>query len=181
MWPAAWGTSHWLTLELTGRPTRTGSLSLCNTISQLDSFVFRPSSSSWFVPVRVLPETLPIKIRRKERVLNLELRVCTFRLGALVCLHLYHTPFPPAPDHLDDDDDSYSKMWTVCISQADKHDIARAERWKTDMDGILVFVSMPVFTLNASQALTLSNRSLDRCLRRDSGRIPHRKLQITQA
>jgi hypothetical protein len=64
-----------------------------------------------------------------------------------------------------------------------KHDIARAasECWKTDMDGILVFVSMPVYTFNASQALTLSNRSLDRCLLCDTGRIPRRKLQITQA
>ena len=50
------------------------------------------------------------------------------------------TPYAyPAPDHLESNDPS-SKMWAFCISQAEKHDTAMAERWKADMDGILIYV-----------------------------------------
>jgi hypothetical protein len=45
----------------------------------------------------------------------------------------------PLPDHRDSDDPS-SMMWALCISKTDKHDTAMAERWKADMDGILLYV-----------------------------------------
>ena len=48
-------------------------------------------------------------------------------------------PYPDAPDHLEYNDPS-SKMWAFCISQAHKHDTAMTERWKADMDGILIYV-----------------------------------------
>jgi hypothetical protein len=34
-----------------------------------------------------------------------------------------------------------SKIWSLYISEAEKHDRALAESWKGDMDGILIFVS----------------------------------------
>jgi hypothetical protein len=37
-------------------------------------------------------------------------------------------------------EDPSAKMWFLFISQADKFDAAVAERWKADMDGILVYV-----------------------------------------
>lgn len=38
------------------------------------------------------------------------------------------------------DDYSSVKMWTLSISHATQHDTAMADRWKNDMDGILVYV-----------------------------------------
>ncbi|KAI0247728.1 hypothetical protein BJV78DRAFT_1285312 [Lactifluus subvellereus] len=46
-----------------------------------------------------------------------------------------------APDPLESNDPS-SKMWAFCISQAEKHDTALAERWKADMDGILIYTGV---------------------------------------
>jgi hypothetical protein len=37
-------------------------------------------------------------------------------------------------------DDPSSKMWILSIAHADKHDSAMVERWKADMDGILIYV-----------------------------------------
>jgi hypothetical protein len=31
-------------------------------------------------------------------------------------------------------------MWVLSISHADKHDAEMVERWKDDMDGILIYV-----------------------------------------
>jgi hypothetical protein len=31
-------------------------------------------------------------------------------------------------------------MWALCIAQAEEHDTAMVERWKADMDGILIYV-----------------------------------------
>ena len=31
-------------------------------------------------------------------------------------------------------------MWILSIAHADKHDGAMVERWKADMDGILIYV-----------------------------------------
>jgi len=38
------------------------------------------------------------------------------------------------------DDDTSVKMWTLSISHATQHDTAMADRWKNDMDGILIYV-----------------------------------------
>jgi hypothetical protein len=45
----------------------------------------------------------------------------------------------PAPSY-PASDESCIKMWLLSISQAAKHDIAIAEGWKADMDGILIYV-----------------------------------------
>jgi hypothetical protein len=39
-------------------------------------------------------------------------------------------------------DDPSSKMWILSITHADKHDSAMVERWKADMDGILIYVRL---------------------------------------
>ena len=39
-------------------------------------------------------------------------------------------------------DDPSSKMWILSIAHADKHDSAMVERWKADMDGILIYVRL---------------------------------------
>ncbi|KAI0259470.1 hypothetical protein BC834DRAFT_974274 [Gloeopeniophorella convolvens] len=38
--------------------------------------------------------------------------------------------------------DPASKMWAICISKAEKSDEAIVERWKADMDGILIFTGV---------------------------------------
>jgi hypothetical protein len=37
-------------------------------------------------------------------------------------------------------DEPSTKMWTLSLSHSTKHDEAMADRWKSDMDGILVYV-----------------------------------------
>lgn len=37
-------------------------------------------------------------------------------------------------------DDPSLRMWILSIAHADKHDSAMVERWKADMDGILIYV-----------------------------------------
>ncbi len=37
-------------------------------------------------------------------------------------------------------DDPSTRMWSLSISHADKFDTAIADRWKADMDGILIYV-----------------------------------------
>lgn len=37
-------------------------------------------------------------------------------------------------------DDPSAKMWALSISHASRHDDAMIDRWKNDMDGILVYV-----------------------------------------
>ena len=38
--------------------------------------------------------------------------------------------------------DPSSKMWAFCTAQADEHDTAMVDRWKADMDGILIYVRL---------------------------------------
>jgi len=51
-------------------------------------------------------------------------------------LFLYIAAAPSLPGG----DDPSAKMWALSISQASEHDLAMAERWKNDMDGILIYV-----------------------------------------
>ena len=48
--------------------------------------------------------------------------------------------FPPVAILAASGDDPSSKMWILSITHADKHDSAMVERWKADMDGILIYV-----------------------------------------
>lgn len=46
-------------------------------------------------------------------------------------------------------DDPSSKMWILSITHADKHDSAMVERWKADMDGILIYTGVFAATVAA--------------------------------
>jgi uncharacterized membrane protein len=35
-----------------------------------------------------------------------------------------------------------AKLWAVYISEAEKYDKALVERWRSDMEGLLIFVSV---------------------------------------
>ncbi|KAH9048803.1 hypothetical protein EDB84DRAFT_1455772 [Lactarius hengduanensis] len=71
--------------------------------------------------------------------------------------------------------DPSSKMWTLCISQADKHDTAMVERWKADMDGILIYTG--VFSATVAAFLIESYKTL----KPDSGEATVKLLQqVTQ-
>ena len=48
--------------------------------------------------------------------------------------------FPPLAIIAAVGDDPSSKMWILSITHADKHDSGMVERWKADMDGILIYV-----------------------------------------
>ncbi|KAI0247723.1 hypothetical protein BJV78DRAFT_1242785 [Lactifluus subvellereus] len=81
---------------------------------------------------------------------------------------------PDGPDHRDSGDPS-SKMWALCISQADKHDTAMAERWKADMEGILLYTG--VFSATVAAFLVESYKTL----RPDPGEVSARLLrQVTE-
>jgi hypothetical protein len=64
------------------------------------------------------------------------------------------TPFTHLPpDFRDNDDpdpnpDPASRLWSLCNSQADKHDTAMAESWKADMNGILLYVCIQTVGFN---------------------------------
>ncbi|KAF8490153.1 hypothetical protein F5888DRAFT_1742581 [Russula emetica] len=55
-------------------------------------------------------------------------------------------------------DDPSSKMWILSITHADKHDSAMVERWKADMDGILIYTG--VFSATVAAFLIESYKSL---------------------
>jgi hypothetical protein len=38
--------------------------------------------------------------------------------------------------------DKEDKFWSLYLSYADKHDKARTDSWKGDMEGILIFVRL---------------------------------------
>jgi hypothetical protein len=40
------------------------------------------------------------------------------------------------------DEAAAAKLWAVYISEAEKYDRALVESWKSDMDGLLIFVSV---------------------------------------
>ncbi|KAI0247725.1 107-domain-containing protein [Lactifluus subvellereus] len=66
-------------------------------------------------------------------------------------------------------------MWALCISQADKHDTAMAERWKADMEGILLYTG--VFSATVAAFLVESYKTL----RPDPGEVSARLLrQVTE-
>ncbi|KAI0247268.1 hypothetical protein BJV78DRAFT_1285694 [Lactifluus subvellereus] len=79
-----------------------------------------------------------------------------------------------APDPLESNDPS-SKMWAFCISQAENHDTATAERWKADMDGILIYTG--VFSATVAAFLIESYK----LLKPDFGDVSARLLrQVTE-
>ncbi|KAH9058077.1 hypothetical protein EDB87DRAFT_1685723 [Lactarius vividus] len=62
------------------------------------------------------------------------------------------------PEDNRDLNDPSSKMWAICIAQADKHDTAMVERWKADMDGILIYTG--VFSATVAAFLIESYKTL---------------------
>ena len=58
-----------------------------------------------------------------------------FHISSLFNIEFLPLAVPPGPG-----DDPSTKMWVLSISHADKHDSEMVERWKDDMDGILIYV-----------------------------------------
>ena len=73
------------------------------------------------------------------------------------------------------------KMWDLCLTYADKHDTAMFERWKDDMDGILIYVRVSSRSQAHAAQFTPRNSSLDRYILCDRCCICHRKLQVPEA
>jgi hypothetical protein len=50
-------------------------------------------------------------------------------------------------DH--DDEAAAAKLWAVYVSEAEKYDKSLVESWKSDMEGLLIFVSdlIPMVTI----------------------------------
>ncbi|KAI0298316.1 hypothetical protein BC826DRAFT_877635, partial [Russula brevipes] len=66
-------------------------------------------------------------------------------------------------------------MWALCISHAERHDAAMVERWKDDMDGILVYTG--VFSVTVAAFLIESYKGL----KPDAGDVNTQLLQqVTQ-
>jgi hypothetical protein len=53
-----------------------------------------------------------------------------------------------------DDEAAAAKLWAVYVSEADKYDRGLVEGWKSDMEGLLIFVRS--FNLCCVWVLTLS-------------------------
>jgi hypothetical protein len=72
-------------------------------------------------------------MRRRERRRNVSVRMESLP-------SFYLTLSTAAAPSLPGGDDPSAKMWSLSISQFSEHDAAMAERWKNDMDGILIYV-----------------------------------------
>lgn len=48
----------------------------------------------------------------------------------------------PSSTPVDHNEWAAEKLWAVYISEAEKYDKALVEGWKSDMDGLLIFVSL---------------------------------------
>jgi len=47
----------------------------------------------------------------------------------------------------EDYDERASKFWSVYVEEAESYDKAQVETWKDDMEGIIIFVRLPVSSL----------------------------------
>jgi uncharacterized membrane protein len=52
---------------------------------------------------------------------------------------IWERPSDEDPSH----DRAAAKLWSVYISEAEKYDKGLVESWKTDMEGMLIFVCIP--------------------------------------
>jgi hypothetical protein len=48
------------------------------------------------------------------------------------------------------DEAAASKLWAIYISEAERYDKSLVESWKSDMEGMLIFVSYDVSSLRCS-------------------------------
>lgn len=78
-------------------------------------------------------------------------------------------------------DNPSAKMWYLSLSHFTKHDEAMTDRWKGDMDGILIYVRFKAVHRYLETHLPFAPRFSDGCILRDSCCISHRKLQVPQA
>jgi len=44
-------------------------------------------------------------------------------------------------------DERAAKFWSVYVAEAESHDKALVETWKDDMEGIIIFVRLPISSL----------------------------------
>lgn len=61
-------------------------------------------------------------------------------------------PFVPIENHdthhdAEDYDERAAKFWSVYVEEAESYDKAQVETWKDDMEGIIIFVRLPVSSL----------------------------------
>ena len=47
-------------------------------------------------------------------------------------------------------DERAAKLWSVYVEEAESHDKALVETWKDDMEGIIIFVCLPISSLYPS-------------------------------
>jgi uncharacterized membrane protein len=51
--------------------------------------------------------------------------------------------FNPLSGEESDSEAAAAKLWAVYVSEAEKYDKALVESWKSDMNGMLIFVGVP--------------------------------------
>jgi hypothetical protein len=129
-----------------------------------------PSTNHLFLSSTWVVGRLPLGTRRLEEGRN----VC----GRLELLHRFSDTLLPstlATAGLPGDDDPAAKMWALSISHATQHDDAMIDRWKNDMDGILVYVRCKLIhrRLRLLEHLSLDQRSIDRYILSNSCRVSH--------
>ena len=61
----------------------------------------------------------------------------------VLCISASHDELIRVPDGepLADDEAGASKLWAVYVDEAERYDTALVESWKSDMQGMLIFVS----------------------------------------
>ncbi|KAJ7217578.1 hypothetical protein B0H12DRAFT_331968 [Mycena haematopus] len=62
-------------------------------------------------------------------------------------------PTPKTQDHNVDEETAASKLWAIYISEAEKYDRVLVESWKSDMEGLLIFVGSSLSFRSFSRSL----------------------------
>ena len=70
---------------------------------------------------------------------------CVCSSGIAVLHSNYLLPSTLGPAGMPGDDDPSVKMWALSILHANQHDNAMIDRWKKDLDGIIVHVRCKMF------------------------------------
>ena len=129
------------------------------------NLLFRLFSLPWIL------KCSPPKTRKRERCPKVHFYVELLRRFSDI-------QFPSAlsTTGLTGGDEPSANMWTLNISHAAKHDAAMVDRWKSDMDGILIYVRLKMaqtFGTPVTFLTTLSRRAYS--LRR----LPRSSLKAT--
>ena len=99
--------------------------------------------------------------------------MCVFACNCCAVFSDALFPWTQAAAALPGGDDPSAKMWALSISHSGQHDDAMIDRWKNDMDGILVYVRCKMIHRRLRSHLSLEQYHADRYILRNSCCVSH--------